>query len=98
MNKMKITVTQKHIDESPECDPLDNPLVRTLSDALDGTTFLVTMVNDGFATILKPNIQVPVGKPETKSIRLPYEARSKLQYFFDGNGMEPFDFEIELPF
>ena len=98
MKKIKITVTQKHIDESPECDPLDNPLVRALNDALDGTIFHVTMVNNGFATILKPNLQVPVGIPDSKDIPLPDEARSKLRDYFDGNGMEPFEFEIEIPF
>lgn len=85
---MKIKVTEKHIGEGLAGNAKHCPIALAGLEAIEGAT----RVRVGFSTM---NVQIK-GSDRQKFLDLPYEAKTFVRRFDNGDPVKPFEFEIEV--
>jgi hypothetical protein len=85
---MKISVTQKHIDEGIRHDPCMCPIALAGSEAFKRT--VIVGLN-----MLLPSYSIEAGAWDV--LTLPAKAMKFMANFDDGLSVQPFEFEVDVP-
>ena len=93
MIKTTIKVEQTHIDKGQGGMPEDCPVALAAQDALQ--PFDIKRISMGIDT-LHMHSNAYGWKEGYKPITVPYVVSNKIHEFDLGNGMQPFEFEVEI--